>query len=501
MSTAKKFAGQTAVYGLSTIISRSFYFVLTPIYVGSLSAKVYGVFTKMYSWTAILTAIISFGMETTFFRYINKNEHDKEMVYCNTFIGIAATCGLFLLTVFTFIGKIALWLNDGNQASYGDYVFYVRCLSLVLVIDALCAIPFAYMRTVNKAIRYSSVKVFNIMLVVSLNLAFLFLIPYIIKNNLIGAEYLASWYRPHWVGYIFLANIIASIITFLVLIPEIIKFRFKFDAKVFIEMVDYSWPILIANISYIINENLDKIMLSKLLPDSISEQEVGIYGACAKIALFLSLFVQAFRLGAEPFFFSQAKNKNSGETYAKIMDYFIIVVSIICVGIVANIEFLKYFIKGHDIVQQNIYWSGLGVVPLLLFGYMSLGIYMNLSVWFKLSDQTKYGLYISGIAAIFTIVANIIFIPKYSYMASAWVSFIAYFIMMTLAYVWGQKNYPIPYNIRKNIIYIASSGIIVFLSFSVFKRNLIIGNAFLALFVAATCYSERVYLKRLLKIK
>ncbi len=500
MSTAKKFAGQTAVYGLSTIISRSIYFVLTPIYVGSLSAKVYGVFTKMYSWTAILTAIISFGMETTFFRYINKNEHDKEMVYCNTFLGIAITCFLFLLTVFIFIGKIAFWLNDGSQASYNDYVFYIRCLSLVLVIDALCAIPFAYMRTENKALKYSSVKVFNIALVVSLNLIFLFVIPYFIKHQITGFQYLNSWYRPHWVGYIFLANIIASIITFLVLIPEIIKFRFKFNLKVFIEMIDYSWPILVANISYIINENLDKIMLSKILPANVSEQDVGIYGACAKIALFLSLFVQAFRLGAEPFFFSQAKNKNSGETYAKIMDYFIILVSIICVGIVANIEVLKYFIKGHDIIQQNIYWSGLGVVPLLLFGYMSLGIYMNLSVWFKLSDQTKYGLYISGIAAIFTIAANIIFIPKYSYMASAWISFIAYFIMMSLAYIWGQRNYPIPYNIKKNLIYIISSAFFVFLSFSVFKRNLITGNALFILFVSAACYAERQYLKKLLKL-
>jgi len=454
----------------------------------------------MYSWTAILTAIISFGMETTFFRYINKNEHDKETVYCNTFIGIALTCAIFLITVFSFVGNIALWLNDGNKESYNDYIFYIRCLSFVLVIDALCAIPFAYMRTVNKAIRYSTVKIFNIFLVVSLNLAFLYAIPYIIKHNLSGASYFASWYRPHWVGYIFLANIIASIITFLVLIPEIFKFKFKFNLKLFIEMVDYSWPILIANISYIINENLDKIMLGKILPANISEQEVGIYGACAKIALFLSLFVQAFRLGAEPFFFSQAKNKNSGETYAKIMDYFIIVVSIICVAIVANIEVLKYFIKGHDLVQQNLYWSGLGVVPLLLFGYMSLGIYMNLSVWFKLSDQTKYGLYISGIAAVVTVILNLVFIPKYSYMASAWTSFIAYAIMMVLAYVWGQKNYPIPYNIKKNIAYIASSAIIIFLIFSVFNRNLFIGNAFLILFVAAACYAERGYLKKLLKI-
>jgi O-antigen/teichoic acid export membrane protein len=475
--------------------------VLTPIYVGLLSAKVYGVFTKMYSWTAILTAIISFGMETTFFRYINKNEHDKDMVYCNTFIGIALTCGIFLLVVFSGISGIAFWLNDGNKESLADYIFYIRCLSLVLVIDALCAIPFAYMRTVNKALRYSSIKFLNIFLVVTLNLTFLFLIPYLINHHLSGSNYLVKWYRPHWVGYIFLANLLSSIITFLILIPEIIKFRFKFDGRIFLEMIHYSWPILIANISYIINENLDKIMLGKLLPPTISEQEVGIYGACAKIALFLSLFVQAFRLGAEPFFFSQATKENSRATYAKIMDYFVIVVSIICVAIVANIEVLKYFIKGHDVIQQNIYWSGLGVVPLLLFGYMSLGIYMNLSVWFKLSDQTKYGLYITGIAAILTVVLNFIFIPKYSYMASAWISFVAYATMMVLAYFWGQKNYPIPYNVKKNVLYILFSGLLVYLSFSVFKRNLIIGNLLLISFVGSTIYFERKNLASMLKIK
>jgi O-antigen/teichoic acid export membrane protein len=241
-----------------------------------------------------------------------------------------------------------------------------------------------------------------------------------------------------------------------------------------------------------------------MLPQSISDQEVGIYGTCAKIALFLSIFVQAFRLGAEPFFFSHAENKNSGDTYARIMNYFVITVAVICVALVANVNILALIIVGKQthLVQghmvANIYWSGLGVVPLLLFGYLSLGIYMNLSVWYKLSDQTKYGLYISGIGAVLTIILNWIFIPKYSYMASAWVSLIAYASMMILSYIWGQRNYPIPYNLKKNLVYIIISVILVYLSFSVFKRNIFVGNALLLLFIAGAYYTERKELKAIL---
>lgn len=269
-----------------------------------------------------------------------------------------------------------------------------------------------------------------------------------IKHQLAGWEWMQQWYKPKWVGYIFLSNLMASLLTFVLLLPEFFKLKLRFDFAMFKNMLYYSGPILVANISFIINENLDKILLDRRLPAAISDQQLGIYAAGCKIAMFLSIFVQAFRLGAEPFFFSHAKSKNSGETYARIMNYFVIAVSVIFVAIVANVEILKYFIKG-DQAHRQLYWSGLDVVPLLLFGYLSLGIYMNLSVWYKLSDQTRYGLYISGVGAILTIALNWIFIPKYSYMASAWASLIAYATMMVLSYVWGQKNYPIPYNLKK----------------------------------------------------
>ena len=453
----------------------------------------------MYSWASLLSAVLSFGMETTFFRYLNKQEDNKDKVYSNSFITVAAAALLFFLLTFFYAGSLAAWLNNGTDKNTADYLFYVKCFIYILIFDALCAIPFVKLRAEGRPIRYSLIKILNISTVVVLNLFFLFGAPYLLKHHLAGSAWIAQWYRPLWVGYVFLANLLASILTLILLTPEILKLKLRFDFKMFGEMVLYSWPILIANISYIINENVDKIMLDKLLPPSISNQEIGIYSACAKIALFLSLFVQAFRLGAEPFFFSHSKNKNAGETYARIMTYFIIVVSLIAVALTANVELLKYFVRGGTPGLQKLYWSGLQVVPILLFGYVSLGIYMNLSIWYKLSDQTKYGLYISGVGAILTIILNLIFIPKYSYIASAWISLLAYATMMILSYILGQKNYPIPYQLKKNVAYLIAAVVIVYLSFTVFHRNLIIGNLFLILFTAVALYTERKELRLLLK--
>ncbi|MBW4888685.1 oligosaccharide flippase family protein [Mucilaginibacter sp. HMF5004] len=511
MSTAKKFAGQTAIYGLSTILSRSLNFILTYIYVKVYPAKIYGIFTNMYSWASMLNAILSFGMETTFFRYLTKHEKDKDKVYSNSFIAILSMAVVFLLFTVLFVDGIAQWMRGGEdaskiinnnaQANFTDYVSYVKCFIYILVVDALCVIPFAKVRADGRPIRFGTIKLLNILFFVGLNLFAIYGVPFIISHNLPGGAWMQQWFRPGWIGYVFYANLIASIITFLMLLPELLKLKFSVDGKMLKEMLFYSWPILIANISFILNENLDKVMLKHLLPAAISDQQVGIYGACAKISLFLSIFVQAFRLGAEPFFFSHAKNKNSGETYARIMNYFVITVALIFVALVTNIEILKYFISNRNPAQQAIYWSGLGVVPPLLFGYVSLGIYMNLSVWYKLSDQTKYGLYISGVGAILTVVLNWIFIPKYSYMASAWVSLIAYASMMILSYLWGQKNYPIPYNVKKNVTYIIASIVIVILSFYVFNRNIFIGNGLLILFALAAFFAERKELMLILKRK
>lgn len=436
----------------------------------------------------MLNPLLAFGMETTFFRYLNKREDDKQAVYDNAFIAIFTLSVLFLLCTLPFIGNIATDISIDSHTPHTDYILYVKYFIAVLVLDALAVIPFARLRADGRPGRYGIIKLINVLIFVGFNLTFIYGLPFIIKHQMVGAAWISGWFRQGWLGYVFVSNFISSGITLLILLPELLKLRFKFNWPMLFEMFLYSWPVLVANISFVINENLDKLLLGKLLPENLSGTAVGIYSGCAKISLFLSIFVQAFRLGAEPFFFSHAKNKNATQTYARIMNYFVIAVCVIFVGLVANIEILKHFIKSS-------YWSGLGVVPVLLFGYVSLGIYMNLSVWYKLSDQTKYGLYISGVGAILTIILNVVFIPKYSYMASAWISLAAYATMMVLSYLWGQKNYPIPYNIKKNLAYIVASIVMVFLSFTVFKRNLFAGNGLLLLFALATYYFERKDLK------
>lgn len=501
MSTAKKFAGQTLIYGLSTIISRMIGFVLTPFYARVLPVGGNGVFTAVYGYASIVNAVLAFGMETTFFRYLQKRDDNKQVVYNNAFGAVIALAIIFLLFSLLFLNDIVRFMTAGVAKDISDYTFYVKCLLVILVTDAFCVIPFAKIRADGRPVKYGTIKCLNIFIVLFFNILFLFIIPIVIEHHWAGTNWIQTWYRPKWVGYAFLANAIASVLTVFLLAPEILKLKLKFDGSMFKEMLSYSWPVLIANISFIINESIDKAMLKHILPSDISDQQVGIYGMCAKIALFLSIFVQAFRLGAEPFFFSHSKNKNAGDAYARIMTYFVIMVSVICVALVANINILATFIVGRQIhevhkhFEPNIYWTGLGVVPPLLFGYLSLGIYMNLSVWYKLSDQTKYGLYISGIGAVLTVVLNWMFIPKYSYMASAYVSLAAYATMMILSYLWGQKNYPIPYNLKKNLAYIVTSIILVILSFYVFNRNIFVGNALLILFAAGALMLEGKELK------
>jgi O-antigen/teichoic acid export membrane protein len=497
MSVLKKFLGQTAIYGISTVLSRLFNFILTPIYTKVYAKSVYGIFTNMYANASLINAVLAFGMESTYFRYLNKHEDKKQEVYNNSFFCIAFIASLFLITGLIFSNSIAAYLAS-DISEVADYKQYVSFFLWILFIDAICVIPFAKLRADDKAIKYSVAKFLNIGCFVGLNLVFIFVIPAIIENDLIGANWFSSWYKHQWIGYVFLSNLIASLATFIFLLPEFLKLQLKFDRPLFKMMISYSWPILVANLSFIINENLDKIVLSRLLPADIADGEVGIYGAVCKIAVFLSIFITAFRLGAEPFFFSHAKNENAKNTYATILHYFVIALAVIFVGLIANIEILKHFIS-RDQAHVAEYWVGLPAVPFLLFGYVCLGIYMNLSVWYRLSDQTRFGLYISVVGAIITIVLNFILIPKFSYMGSAWVSMAAYFVMMVLSYVLGQKYYPIPYNLKRILAYLAISTVMVFSSFFLFDRNIYIGNAMLLVFLAGIFYFEKNELKRILK--
>ncbi|KQR72786.1 polysaccharide biosynthesis protein [Pedobacter sp. Leaf176] len=482
------------VYGISTIASRLLNFILTPIFTRSYGASALGVFTKMYAYASMTNAILAFGMETTFFRYLNKHEDKKQQVYNNSFLIVAFISILFLITGLVFTEPITQWLLNNNMSHYQDQKRYVQYFLWLLFSDAICVIPFARIRADGKPFRYSIIKFVNILSYVLLSLFFIYGIPLIIKHDLPGSAFFQSWFRDKWVGYVFIANLVASALTFLLLVPEFLKVQYKFDRDLFKKMLSYSWPVLIANLSFIVNENLDKILLDRYT----TEAEVGIYGAVCKLAIFLSIFNMAFRLGAEPFFFSYAKNENAKVTYAKILEYFVIALSILFVALTANIEILKYFIS-RDAKHLAEYWVGLPAVPFLLVGYVCLGIYMNLSIWYRLSDQTRFGLYISLVGAFITIVFNIILIPKFSYMGSAWVSMATYATMMIISYILGQKYYPIPYNLKKILAYLIISIILVFSSFFVFNRNIYIGNAMLIAFVAGIAYFEKKDLLKILK--
>lgn len=437
----------------------------------------------------MLNAMLAFGMETTYFRYLQKHDNDRAKVYNNSFIIILFTATLFIIATHLFSENIATWLNNGTYDT--DYNRYVRYFAWILVADALAVIPFARLRAEGHAIRFAVLKLINILTFVGFNLFFIIAIPWLIEQAGVYPGYFSSWYRDGWVGYVFLSNLIASGLTLLLLVPEITRLRPRLDRKLAMDMLSYSLPVLIANISFIINEHIDKIMIPKLLPGAVGDRDLGIYGAVSKIAVFLSIAVQAFRLGAEPFFFSYSKNENARQTYALIMDYFIIAMVLVMIGITVNIEWLKYFIKGGSPEEQAQYWSGLHIIPILLLNYVLLGIYMNLSIWYKLTDQTRFGLYISGVGAIITIVLNIILIPRYSYVGAVWVTAAAYTAMVATSYFWGQQRYPIPYRVGKNGAYIVAGIIICWLAFDLFDRHLLVGNLLFVSFALATALIER----------
>lgn len=487
MSAIKRFLGQTAIYGVTTVVSRLFNFILTPLFTGVFQPVVYSIFTKMYASASLINAILAFGMESTFFRYLNKFEDKKQEVYNNTFFAVAFVATLFLATALIFLDPIAAYFAD-SQAEMADYRKYVQYFAWLLYIDAICVIPFAKLRADERPGRFSLIKFVNIGSFIGFNLFFLFALPVLIGWGGAIGNWFGSWYREEWIGYVFISNLLASTLTLLLLLPELLKLRMKFDRALFGKMVSYSWPILVANLSFVINENLDKMVIEQL---GVSEHDLGVYGAVCKIAVFLSLFITAFRLGAEPFFFSHAKSENARQTYAIILHYFVVALALIFLGLVANIEILKYFIDQE-------YWSGLDAVPFLLLGYVFLGIYVNLSIWYKLSDQTKYGLYISIVGAVTTVVLNIVLVPQYGYMGSAWVSLLAYGVMMVISYALGQKYYPIPYNLKRIIAYMMISAVLVVLSFWVFERNIYIGNGLLVLFAALIVYLEKDELRTLL---
>lgn len=497
MSAIKKFLSDTVIYGMTTIIARVLNFLLTPLFVKKFEASIYGIFTNLYSYAAMINAILAFGMETTYFRYLQRvDKDDKEKVFNHSFIITLFATTVFVASMFIFSGPIAAWIKSVDL-NPDEYIIFVKLFAVILSADALAVVPFARLRAEGRPIRYGLIKIINIFVLVFCNLFLLYWLPSLMESSAFWQSFASGWFRGNWLGNVFISNLIASVVTLILLLPQISKFSFRIDGALLKSMLSYSFPILVANISFIINEHLDKMMFPKLLPLEESEHELGVYGAVAKIAIFLNLFVTAFRLGAEPFFFSYSKNENARKVYAKIMEYFIIAMVVVMIGLCANIEWLKYFIEGRKAAPDE-YWSGLYIVPILLFNNVLLGIYMNLSVWYRLSDQTRYGLYISGVGAIITIFLNFTLIPLYSYLGAALSTTVTYIIMVSLSYYLGQKNYAIPYNTLKGACYLfiamLSSGVM----FYFFDNNIWLSNALFLVVVCGLIYSERNFIKPLL---
>ena len=472
----KKLFGEIAIYGLSSIIGRLLNYLLVPLYTYVfINPADYGVVSELYAWVAFLIVILTFGMETAFFKFI-QNEGDQKNVFSTALSALLSLNSVFFLVVLLFYQDIASLLL------YEDHGEYIVMLGAIVSIDAISALPLAKLRAEEKAKRFSIIQLSSIAVNIILNVIFLlFCFDY---NN-----------PEHGVFYIFLANLIASLVKPIFLLKSFTLIR-GIDRSLLKRMLVFSFPLAIAGFAGIINETLDRILLKQMLynpenPSSLdyAEAQVGIYSASYKLAMLIAILLQAYRYAAEPFFFSQMKNQDRNKIYSQIMNVFIAFVCGIFLLVTLNIDIFKYFI------QNETYWVGLQVVPILLMANIFLGIYYNQSIWFKLSGKTKFGAYIALLGASLTVLINILYIPKFGYMACAWATLIVYFTQMVISYILGQRHYPIPYNLKKFIFYISLALALFFLSPYIkvdnFTVNLFIQNSLLLMFVLTAVYIER----------
>lgn len=462
-------------------------FLLVRLYTDKLeNASDYGVVTIVFAWLVFMNVVLSYGMETSFFRFYN-SEKDKQKVVQTSTISIFWSSILFLAIALLFRNSIAenSWINV--DAEYVTYAIWI------LVLDALTVIPFSKLRINQRPVVFAFVKIANTVINLLLNVFFIIYLPKIAQaspNGILSTIY----FEDFQVGYIFVSNLIASLLTLLYFLPHYFRLKWHFDAALWKKMMRYSLPILVAGIAFAINEHFDKILLEKILPENIAKHEVGVYGACYKLGLFMVLFATAFRLGIEPFFFSYAKNEDAPKTYANITKYFVIFGSLILLGVIVFADVLKMIM-----IPNTAYWEAMKVVPMIILANFFLGIYHNLSVWYKLTDKTKMGAYISIIGAVLTLVLNYSLIPKYSYMGSAVATLVAYGSMMIISYWLGRKYYYIPYDMKKIGIYLTASTLLSYVYFYHFRENYFVGIGFIFLFSGVIYYLEKNTLKTILK--
>lgn len=423
---------------MSSIIGRFLNYLLVPLYTAKLSAASggYGIITNLYSWTALLLVILTYGMETTFFRYANKQEENPSTVYSTTLIAVGTTSLMFVAFVLGFLPGISHWLG------YADHPSFVAVMSMVVALDAFQAIPFAYLRYKRHPIKFATLKLLFIFLNILLNLLYFVILP-AFKLNLFGiydAQFTLN------VGYAFYINLVCTGVVTFFFGKELVGIKWKFDGQLMKRMLSYSWPILVLGIAGILNQTADKILFPYIYTAADQKQQLGIYGAAAKIAMIMALITQAFRYAYEPFVFGKSKEKDNRETYARAMKYFIIFTLFAFLAVMAWMGVLRYIIAPD-------YWEGLKVVPIVMAAEIMMGIYFNLSFWYKLIDKTIWGAVFSFAGCAVLIAVNVLLVPRYGYMACAWGGFAGYGTAMILSYIVGQKYYKIEYPIKEISLY------------------------------------------------
>lgn len=473
MANMKSLAKDTAIYGMSSIIGRFLNYLLVPLYTAKISAASggYGVITNMYAYTALLLVILTFGMETTFFRFVNKEGEDAHKVYTTVLCMVGCTSLLFIALVMAFIHPLS------SLMGYADHPAYVWTMFVTVAIDAFQCIPFAYLRYKKRPMKFAAFKLLFILLNILLNVLY-----YVVLG---GTE----------VGYAFYINLVCTASITFCFYKEL-KEGFMGDFATWSEtkrligkMLRYSWPILVLGIAGILNQTADKILFPYIYKGNDSHTQLGIYGAASKIAMIMAMITQAFRYAYEPFVFGKAKDKDSRDTYAAAMKYFLIFTLLAFLVVMGYIDVLRHII-GHD------YWDGLRVVPIVMAAEILMGVYFNLSFWYKLIDRTIWGAWFSGIGCVVLIAVNVIFVPQYGYMACAWAGFAGYGTAMILSYFVGQKYYPINYPLKSIGVYVAITLLffVVMHLAEVYVPNmalrLVINTACIVLFVAHTIHYD-----------
>ncbi|MCK0114461.1 lipopolysaccharide biosynthesis protein [Gelidibacter sp. F63206] len=485
MSGFKTLFKQTFIYGLATVLPRMLSFLLVPLYTtkGVLSSVgEYGKVSIIFSWFVIFNVILSYGMETAFFRYFNKEEDQDKVVGTSAISLIVSSLGFFVLA-YLFKSHISV-LTDIKEE-------YISLVIWILMLDALVVIPFAWLRAKGKSMRFAVLRIVSVAINLGLNVFFLLYLKKWADHNAV----LKSMYVPDFeINYIFISNLVASAVTLVLMFSFYFQFKYRFDSGLFKKMMRYAIPVLIAGIAFSVNETFDRILLDYLLPEDIADTKIGMYSACYKLAVFMTLFATAYRLGIEPYFFSHANTENPQKNYAKILEFFVAFGSVMLLSIVVFADVLKpYIVRSED------YWEAMWIVPLILIANLCLGIYHNLSVWYKVTDRTKFGAYISVFGAVITLALNFWLIPIMEYRGSAIATLVAYASMMAASYYYGQKYYPIPYNLKKMGLYLLVSSAFSVISFYVYRENYVIGISLLTLFLFLVVMLEKNQIKQLVK--